>query len=138
MRTGPQYKLRLLDSQGKTLWTRDDKSRMDYVVPPATSVLVVRPNFGLEFVAARGNTQWKKSGRWEWLSVTRRPGMFLAGTRDGGVTGFATDGRQELNVSNDKLEGTWCVGVPNGQGDLLFLESRDMYDRYSLWSVRFP
>ena len=137
LRTGLQYQLRVLDAQGKTLWARDDRSTTEYVVPPATSLLVLRTNFGLEFVDASGKAGRKEPGRWGSLGVTRQPGVFFACSLDG-LTGFASDGRQELNIGNDKLEGTMCSGVSDGRGDLLFLESRDIYDRYSLWSVRFP
>jgi len=136
--SGLEYQVRVVDAGGKEVWSRDAKSTIEYVVPPGTSLLVVRGYNGLEILDASGVRRRTEPGNWFNLSVAQQPGVFFACSSEG-LTGFESDGRQVLNISGERLGGILCGSAHAGPGNLLFVESTDMsHAQYSLWSLLFP
>jgi hypothetical protein len=136
--SGLEYQVRVLDAGGKEVWSRDAKSTIEYVVPPGTSLFVVRGYNGLEILDASGVRRRTEPGDWFNLSVAHQPGVFFACSSEG-LTGFEGDGRRVLNIPGERLGGMLCGPVHAGPGDLLFVESMDMsHERDSLWSLLFP
>ncbi len=136
--SGLEYQVRVVDADGKEVWSRDAKSTIEYVVPPGTSLLVVRYDNGLEILDASGVRRTTEPGNWFNLSVAQQPGVFFACSSEG-LTGFESDGRRVLNISGERLGGILCGSAHAGPGNLLFVESTDMsHAQYSLWSLLFP
>jgi outer membrane protein assembly factor BamB len=136
--SGVEYQVRVVDADGKEVWSRDAKSTIEYVVPPGTSLLVVRYYNGLEILDASGMRRRTEPGNWFNLSVAQQPGVFFACSSEG-LTGFESDGRRVLNIPGERLGGMLCGPAHAGPGKLLFVESMDMpHEQYSLWSLLFP
>jgi hypothetical protein len=136
--SGVEHQVRVVDADGKEVWSRDAKSTVEYVVPPGTSLLVVRYYNGLEILDASGVRRRTEPGNWFNLSVAQQPGVFFACSSEG-LTGFESDGRRVLNIPEERLGGMLCGPAHAGPGKLLFVESMDMsHEQYSLWSLLLP
>lgn len=136
------YKIRMIGADGKENWSRQADSGTEFVVPPGTSILVVRNFHGLEILDERGTSRWVRAGAWVSLNVTQRPGLFFAcglPQRYYYLSGFEADGREVLHKDWTELGSTDCGPVHSGPGNLLFYEGMEsVHGQNGLWSFLFP
>lgn len=136
------YRIRVLSANGEELWSRRVDYGTEFVVPPGTSMLVVRDSDGLEILDRRGTSLGTRAGRWISLNVTQRPGLFFScflPMRYYDLHGFDAGLREILQMSWDHLGSTDCVLVHSGPGNLLFYEGVDsVHGQNALWSFVLP